>query len=450
MVHPLPIDFRGRALGALLLSASLIGSSCVSYQAAPLDLESTVTGLRSLVLPPVDEADRAGGYQPLDLVRFALSHHPSLAVARAELGVSLSLADEAAQWGDIDVGWGAMDALSSEWSAGHTNTENFVSGLDVMVELPRIGQRGAERASAKALRRRALEALALEEWKLDRAVWLACADVTMGQAKLAQVQTGLEVTAGSRAYFGRALAAGAATATEAGLANGDWLDASADLLAQEAELAASRRTLNGLLGLPASYKLELAAPATWGLGVPNTDRETLEREALARRPEVREAAVAYESAEADLRLAISMQYPRVAIGTGVSLGLGLLHDFHGRQIDTATKRRALAAVRHEAAVARVLGEVQNTLADYTAESAMHEFLASQLVPAAEQSLDQANLALESGQVTPLEVLNVQRGLIDAQARLGQSRADLLRMTIRLSKVTGQSLTTGTEIVQGAN
>ena len=450
MVHPLQFEFRSRAMGALLLSASLLGSSCVSYQAAPLDLKNTVVGLRSLVLPPANQADEAAGYRPADLVRFALSHHPSLAVARADLGVSMSLANEGGQWGDIDVGWGAMDALSSEWSAGHTNTENYVAGLDVMLELPRIGQRSAERAHAGALRRQTLATLSQSEWELDRAVWLACVDVSMAEAKLAQVQTGLQVTAGSREFFERALDAGAATSTEAGLARGDWLDACADELAQQADLAASRRRLNGLLGLPPGYALDLAPTTEWGLDGPNLDGEFLEREALSMRSEVLAAEAAYDRAEADLRLSISMQYPRIAVGTGISLGLGLLHDFHSRQIATATTRRDLAAAQYESVVASVLYEVHETLAAFAAATAMQQFLKRELVPAAEQCLDQANLALDSGQVTPLEVLSVQRGLIDAQARLGQSRAELLRQTIRLEKVTGPSPTTKSKSVQGGN
>jgi outer membrane protein TolC len=319
-----------------------------------------------------------------------------------------------------------------------------VSGLDLMLELPRPGELDAKTDVAfwrnKKLRQAVLEA----EWRLARQVQAACVELEIAQLLLAQSTTLLEVTDRSRDYFAAAVEVGAATATEASLAAADSLLIRADSLGQESRMRRGRRDLNGLLGLPPEYLVPLAPRASWGLTGLDVQLEELQMEALEQRPDLWVAEAHYEVAEAELQLEIALQFPRIAIGTGLQISPGFPGGFNRAAIESATRRRAVAASELALEVHQIRAEVFDAQADYLDAKALCAMLKTELVANAEASLAHAQAAFEAGQVTLLETLNVQRSLVAAHTRLNAARADELRAATNLLTVTGRLSGTTTE------
>src|SRR5690606_4943354 len=124
------------------------------------------------------------------------------------------------------------------------------SGLGLLVALPRPGERGAERAAARARLAEALWRVAEAEAALARDVHVACADVLELEALSREAASLTEVARRTSDYAERAREAGAATAIQANLAAGELLVIETDRVRLEARLGAARRHLNALLGLP--------------------------------------------------------------------------------------------------------------------------------------------------------------------------------------------------------
>ena len=67
------------------------------------------------------------------------------------------------------------------------------------------------------------------------------------------------------------------------------------------------------------------------------------------------------------------------------------------------------------------------------------FLEAELLPNAEESLRLAGEAFDAGEVTLLEILALQRALVDARTQTTESRAELQRRHWRLLAASGTLL-----------
>lgn len=418
-----------------LAFAAVLSASCVSYQAAPLDLNKALATSNALELPSAALA--TSGLTPLELAFFAVRFHPSLAQARAELAVAEARIAQAGQWSDLDIEWGAMDALASEWSEGHTKRVDYIGSLDVMLALPKPGEREAETAIAKWRADELQNLLIQAEWRLAVGVQQACVEVASARKLLAQASGLLEVTTRSRDYFARALEAGAATRTESSLASGDYQAALVDVASAQASLRSANRHLNALLGVRPGYAVELADVEQWGLGEASVDAAALQAKALADRPDMWAARSHYEVSEASLRLAIADQYPRIAIGTGLSLSLGLFNAFNRPAVETALRDRDAARASFESLAFQVRNEVFEAHEAHRDAVALLELIEGALIANAEASLAAVEVAYGTGEVSVLETLNVQRALVAARKQLNEARAAELRARVALLAVSGQ-------------
>ncbi len=410
-------------------------ASCVSYTAAPLDLAETVATLHAVELPEL--APTRPGYTPLDLAAFAVHFHPSLMEARAELAVAGSKIAEAGLFPDVDFGWGAMDALVSEWSAGHTQRADYLGSLDLMLTLPRFGEREAQVDLASWRQVEMLQLLRAAEWQLAIDVQQACVEVLTSTRRLIEARALLEVSQKTSAFFARALQVGTATRTEVSLANGDYQAFRVDLASAEIQLRTANRELNALLGLRPGYEVALSAYESWALEVPERERGQLESEALENRTDVAAARAAFEGKEAALRLAISGQYPEVSIGTGVGFSLGLFNQFNRPAIETALRERVVAKAAFDALVFRIRGEVFAALQNFEDATVLLELIDEDLLGSAEASLAAIEAALGAGEVTLLETLIMQRSLGAIRKRWIDARSVELHARVALLSVTGQ-------------
>lgn len=417
-------------------------AGCVSYEPAPVDVSQVLADLRARTWEPLFAGDpaEAEGATSEQLAAFAVTHNPSLQAIRSQIGVADALLVEAGLLSDPTIGWDGMDALATEIVDGTVPTVAWLAGLELSIPLPRPGELDARKGAARWQLEEARRRVAQGEWLLSRDVFVACEDVREARRLLEQNQDLLGVAESTRDYFDRARAAGAATAIQANLASGDLLAIRAERVRLDARLRDARYRLNALLGLPPSTEIPVAGAAEREqAGDFEADPETLVEHALALRPDLAALMAAYATAEEEVRLAVARQFPQVSIGTGIWLVPGFFTRFNRPAIATAMARRESLRQEIEAHVHEVRRDVQDAYAALGETRRLLEFLESELLPNAEESLRLAGEAFEAGEVTFLEILTLQRALVDARTRTTEARAELLRRRWRLRAAGGTLL-----------
>jgi outer membrane protein TolC len=184
--------------------------------------------------------------------------------------------------------------------------------------------------------------------------------------------------------------------------------------------------LNALLDLPAEAPVGEPAP-TWTAARP-FDRERLLREALERRPELREMVAMGAAERAMAEAARREYYPDLMIGAlydarmggedalGAMLGLNVPIWIGSKQkLDVAAAElRAQGLDRERAAMAAMVrAEIERALAGIAAADRRLELLDAELIPRAQQTFDSALRAFPAGMMSALELLDSLR-TVEAQ------------------------------------
>ncbi|MEX3844407.1 efflux transporter outer membrane subunit [Paraburkholderia sp. BR10882] len=225
--------------------------------------------------------------------------------------------------------------------------------------------------------------------------------------------------------------------------------------------AHSETTINAiglLLGEePGALRQTLAAtqevpvlPAQVPIGFPS--------ELVQRRPDIRKAEAELHAATASIGVAKADFYPRIMLNGSAgfqSLQLSSLASWAsgqfvvgpsitfpifegGRLKGTLQLREAQqqeAAIAYKATVLRAWQEVDDALVTYDAEQRRRDRLA-QAVTMNERALSVARERYKAGALDYLDVLNVQKQLLEAQSNLEQSRATAATNLITLCKALG--------------
>ena len=426
---------------ALALAPAIAG--CVSYEPAPVDVSQVLGQLRARTWELPLDADRGAseGAAPDQLAAFAITHNPSLQAVRAQIGVAEALLVEAGLLSDPEFGWDAMNALASQLIGDSPSSHDYLSGLGLSITLPRPGELDAKKGAARWQVEEARIKVVYGEWLLARDVFIAYEEVREALVLLEQNRDLIEVAQSTRDYFDRAQAAGAATAIQANLASGDLLAIQADRVRLQARLRDARHRLNALLGLPPSTEIPLASPEDRETSEkPEIDPEELVERSLSLRPDLAALQASYEAAEEDVRLEVARQFPLVSIGTGIWFQPGFFTRFNRPAIDTAIARRETLRSEIEAQVHEVRRDIQDAYASLGETRRELAFLESELLPNAEESLRLAGEAFDAGEVTFVEILTLQRALVDARTRTTVARAELQRRRWRLLAAEGTLLT----------
>jgi len=427
-------------VAALVLAPALAG--CVSYEPAPADVSQILAELRARAWEAPADIDRAEteGARPDQLASFAVTHNPSLRAARAQIGVARALLVEAGLLSDPEIGWDGMDALASEIAEGTTSSVDFLAGFGLSIPLPRPGELDAKKGAARWRVEETRRRVAQGEWLLAREVYVSCEDVLEAERLLDQNKDLVQVAETTRDYFERAKAAGAATAIQANLANGDVLAIRALRVRLEARLRDARHRLNALLGLPPSSEIPVVAAREDAVpGDVAVEPEALVERSIDLRPDLAALLASYQAAEEEVRLEVARQFPLVAIGTGITLVPGFLTRFNRPAIDTALARREALRGEIEAQVHEIRRQIHDAHAALQEARREVRFLETELLPNAEESLRLAGLAFDAGEVTLLEILTLQRALVDARTRTTEARAELHRRRWRLLAASGTLL-----------
>ena len=181
-------------------------------------------------------------------------------------------------------------------------------------------------------------------------------------------------------------------------------------------------------------------------------------ELVQRRPDIRKAEAQLHAATAAIGMAKADFYPRISLNGSAgfqSLQLSSLADWAsgqfvvgpsitlpifegGRLKGTLHLREAQqqeAAIVYKHTVLQAWREVDDALVVYDAEQRRRDRLKT-VVSLNQRALSIAQQRYKAGAVDFLDVLNVQKQLLDAQSNLEQSKADAATNLITLCKVLG--------------
>lgn len=430
--------------------------SCVGYEPAPVDPSGLLGELERLQLadqaPAASVAtigsarvtfDPADGVSPVEAAAISVHLNPALRALRAEVGVARAELVQAGLLPDPVIGWEAMNNVADFITDRKSSANSYIAGLNLSWDVPRPGEIDAKEGVARARIAEVRAALIRGEWALVRDVYLGFARLAAAQAALALNAEQDVVTTSSLDFFQRARAAGAATAIEERLAAVLRDQVRSDRMRLELEEAQARQGLLALMGLPPQQPLLLQDPL--GLLDPPLpgamDPVQLARDAIDRRPDLRQLMAQYQQAEHQLRLEVRRQFPQISIGSGIAIQLPIFSEFNGPAIDTARLARSAAAERVRAVVHEVRRDVHLSYASLVRAEAQVAFNQNQLGPTLEELLRLTRAAVAAGEVTPLEILTAQNQRITIQLDILGARLRRAELWIELLSASGQLLPT---------
>ncbi|HBP18358.1 MAG TPA: hypothetical protein DEA08_11280, partial [Planctomycetes bacterium] len=251
---------------------------------------------------------------------------------------------------DPVVSWSSMEPAAELILEGKAESVSWLSGFGINWRVPRPDEIDSREGVARANLRASGVELARAEWQLVRDTQLAYVRLLVARESVAQRERLAGVARRALAFFERARGAGAATALEEALARTAALNVAAALARARNEEQRAALALNALLGLPPGVRFGLQDAL---------DREPqgelaeaagpLVEGALAGRPDFQAAQAAYQRAEEQLRLQVSLQWPKLQIGTGISLQLPFFSRFNQPGVEAARRARDAARARVVAA-----------------------------------------------------------------------------------------------------
>ncbi|MCO5169386.1 MAG: TolC family protein [Planctomycetes bacterium] len=437
-MHPRP---RARVmLAALLPLLTTATTGCAAHEPEVVDPAEVLRALEAvridrLALPrPVAVVD---GLSVDEAVALAARHNPGLHARRAWLPVARVGRTIAGLWPDPELEWIANNVIADLATHRRSSTNSYLAGFQLMFPLPRPGELDARVAVATArLAREAAQARAAEA-DLARDVRLAYTALLQAEAELELALAQVALSERVRAQTAERRALGQATDLEVGLAELPLRLARADVPRLEGEAEAARLALNALLGLPprerwrATTTLAALASAT-----PPPLPGPLVEAALARRPDLEAARWAHREADAEVALELALRWPRVGVGTGITIELPVFSRFNRWGVERARLARAAAREGLVEAVHALRADVHEALALAHAAHRTAEVHARALEEGADEVLRAAEAAQAAGQVPVIEVLAARAEALSARRRALAARADWAAAAVRLDAATG--------------
>lgn len=233
----------------------------------------------------------------------------------------------------------------------------------------------------------------------------------------------------------------------------DLAQADNDLIANERDIANAQAGLDRLLGR--TIGAPIAPTDSLEVPPPLPDSTSIERIAIANRPEL--AAVASQQAGArattaltkefwlpDLTLGVSRDYvqpgsPLFTTGLALPLPVFLWQHTRGDIAQAQHVERELAATYADTR-AQVTQDVRAAYANASTAIRQAIFLRDELVPSAREAFRIASTSYTLGGSSALEVLDARRSLLDAQSQLSDALAAANSATADLERALGVPLT----------
>ncbi len=424
-----------------LLAVSLPFTGCVSYHARPIEPSRTEQEyrLRSLNDPGLREFIakqtelKAGQWPPhaldLDALNLvALYFSPSLDAARAHV----QSADAA-----VRTARGSVNP-SLSLGAGHESGDEapFIFHFDPTFTLVTAGKKGYRILQAEKLAEAAHIELSVTAWKtrarlrsllIDHIFARQFADLQVQEQRLRRERV---------AMLQMRLTAGELSRPELEAALMDLASSDVALKSSEGAVLTSLAALAEAAGVPGAalsgFRFVLPYPESAPTG-DDLIPDSIQREGLINRMDVRRALLEYAAAEAGLQLEVAKQYPDIEVNPGYSfdeghhkfqVGPGFTIPFPNRNqgpIAEAESRRTEAEARFVAVQAQAIAEIETAFETYRASLA--EYAETEKQNELQRNQESLTLrAKELGEIDRLWLTAVRlQGAAAARIRIEASR-----------------------------
>jgi len=411
----------------------LAGCAARRYQPAPIVASATASGFeaRNLADPALQAFEESYVGHPLSpwppktwdiqaLSLAALYFNPALDAARARIAETRAALVTA----------GARPNPTLSIAPGIPSP--YLLSLDLSFPLETADKRRHRIEAARSLDQAARFDLAGSVWAVHSAVRTALLDYVLASQLLELLRSEATVRGDQVNILERVASAGEIPHLDVDLARIELSRTQLAINTTEGQVAEAKASLAAAVGIPVAGLQE--AQFSWpGMDSPPSadsfSPETIQRDAVLNRLDVRSALAQYAAAEAGLQLEIAKQYPDINIGPGYTYEEGksyftvgfstVLPLFNRNQgpIAEAEARRQQAAAAFLETQADVIAKSERALAAYTAalkELAEVEYLVN-LQESQQRTMQQAVRVGEQDRLT-LEDINIQSSL-SARARL---------------------------------
>ncbi len=374
------------------------------------------------IAPGASQSSRA---DRLFLFAATLAYNPDVEASRAAVASAVAGVQAAR------IASAANLTLTAEYAQDASASSPWLLGAVLDLPLDRGVRRNARTVVANLAVDTARYDQAEVIWTARMAIRKALADRLIAARRADAFQRVVDLRIRQQTVLERRVVAGEASRAELDRARADGADAvrgqaDARVQARDAELrlaAAVGLPADALSGLTPEWPEFDTPVGDPGVGVD----PALLTQALLSRADVLKAIVAYDQAEADLRLEVAKQYPALTISPGytwerglvklpVSLGLALPPwDMNRSAIALVQARRTEAGLKLEAILASADATLQAASAESRASRLALEQVRTVEMPTAQALADQADRELRAGAIDRAEWAAAQAGA--AQTRL---------------------------------
>lgn len=386
--------------------------------------------------------DLSRALTPDQLGLIAVISNPDLRAQRARLEVAEAQVFDAGLLPDpqfsfsLDhpgAGSGLVDALAASL------------GMDVSA----LYTRPQTLRGARATRTQVRLDLAWLEWQTANQARLLAARVIGLEATLAVADEAHSLSSSILDRTLRAVAHGDLSASDLETRRIGEADAGDRVRTVERDLQTARIALNTALGLSPAFSIALAPPAAPPACLPNTAR--LLDEAIASRPDLAALRAGYDAQDANLRIALLRQYPRLnlslnaardtgAIRTnGVALGFDIpLWNRNRGQIAVQNATREQLRAEYSARLYSTRSDLATLVSAYRIGKRQREDLAGQVVPL-RLTVDAFERAAGRGDIATVTSETARLTLLDKEFALANIDQGLAEQWSAIQLTTGRAL-----------
>jgi outer membrane protein TolC len=436
---------RSIRLRCCLPALALLAAGCAGFEEKPLDPRAVLADLDRrtpegvLVERAKDGEGAPAAPAPFDLsdglgdaetAAVALVLNPGLRAKRLAIGEARALLVTAGLLPNPEVGVAVRPGIAG---ASGTTVE-----ADLLLELLRPWERAARKEAAARGIDGARADAAAAEWRTATEARLARIEVLSLARVLRLLDEEVDLRARAADLARRRREAGDGTEIDAVSAALDLAGVERERREARAGLEEARIRLNRVLGLPPGYPLRLEEEGDRPRVVVVDDLADAEidRRLLEGRAELRAREAAYRKTEAELRLAVYRQYPRLHVGPsfereadgGNFLGVGAsieipLLDRNQGEIARLESAREAARAEYEDLLLAVRAEAHGARARLRATREDLEATEAGIRPLVERSRSLLDAALGAREIPVLD-------WVSAQARILAARREELRTARR--------------------
>lgn len=420
--------------------ATCLSSACANqvYHPKAIEVEKTADqfATRSLNSPALQQFMQSQGYPaetlPIstwglrELTLAAFFYHPQLAVARAQW--------QATQAQEITAGQKPNPAVSGNVEH-HSKTDGGVSpwtlGISLDIPIETGDKRRIRIDQATSLSKAARIDIGQQAWQVRSRLQTSLIEYRTAFGQSGLLQRAADLQAAIVQMLQKRLEAGIVSDFDLATARLQLQQLQNTLAAETARGSELRAELAVAIGIPVraldAVKIDDRLPIIYPIEkLPPAD---MQRAALLNRLDIRSALARYAAAESRLKLEIARQHPDIVLSPGyifdqgdnlwslgVSLLLGLSNKNQG-PIAEAEAMREVEARQFEALQARVIGELEQALAQYASRLAELD-KAESMVAAQQRQMAKSERLFKAGHIDRLEWTTAQlEGVVAEQGRL---------------------------------